>query len=353
MTPRPLRRSSRRPAGPHSSTLGRSPGWSVSVPWLRWAVGAAGVLLAGGGCAPPSSPVPRSAPAPATEAQPVTPPRAERAAARFDWSAGASRYRVASRTLVRVAGDSVGAGTDSVQVRATVTLAVADGGLVHVVAGTISEAAIETGGRMRPPGPVPLVPVPRAVSFAGEVGPSVAHVPIPAAAAANCAGSEAGLVALAREVLPLVPATMAVGDRWRDSVVTVVCRSGVQLTTVARHEYEVAGLATDPGGAQIAELRRRTAYAASGTGTQTGRPVAVTGSGSGSAELRLDLARGRLLALAGQSVLTLEHRVGERRALVEQAGEVRAELLPDDGTPPPPPASDAAPPPARRPPPRD
>ncbi len=277
------------------------------------------------GCA--RGPAPEVAlPTPEAAVVEAPPPSPAAPATRFEWTARSTRYELTARTAVRVVGDSVPTGVDTVTTRALVTLAFAGRGDMRTIAGTVSDAAIVAGTQLTPPGPVSRQP-PRAVGFSGVVGPGVSAIALPPAAATDCASAAASLIAAARELVPPVPTELRVGDRWQDSVTTTSCRAGVQITSVARHEYRVDGMDSRMGRPAI-RVQRTTALQVSGSGEQSRREVTVEGTGRGAATLWLDPAAGHLVELDATTTMLLRHVAGGRVATAEQNGTMRAVLRP-------------------------
>ncbi len=292
----------------------------------RWALILA---LTATGCARPPAPgAPGAPPAPVQTrpAEVVAPPDPIASAVSFAWTARSTRYTLVSRTLVQVVGDSVPAGTDTITVHAAVTLAFAGRGDRRSVAGTVSDATVTAGDRLTPPGPISRQPPPP-FEFSGEVGPGLATVDLPLELAADCASAAPALITAARELIPPVPAELRVGTEWRDSVTTTSCRAGVELTSIARHEYRVEALDTRLGRPAV-RIRRTSALQIRGGGEQSRRPVVVDGTGRGTAVLWLDAAAGHLVEIDAGTTVMLRHQAGGRVATVEQTGSVRGILRP-------------------------
>ena len=117
----------------------------------------------------------------------------------------------------------------------------------------------------------------------------------------ECDRPEASAAALARDLLVRVPNGVAVGDRWRDSVVTLTCRSGVPMvvhTTVLSHLEEL----TD----ELLVVRRDLTARYQGKGGTAFRTLELTGSGAGAQRAHVHALRGTLERLEGTMTLTLQ-----------------------------------------------
>ena len=143
----------------------------------------------------------------------------------------------------------------------------------------------------------------------------------------ECDRPEVSAMQLARELLVRVPDGVAVGGTWRDSTVTLVCRSGLPLTvyTTTRSRLE------QRSGALLVVMRESTSTM-EGKGGSAFRAFELSGSGSGMQRLEISATTGILERLQGTSSLTL--RVVERippgaprLQQVLQRVEIRAERV--------------------------
>ncbi|MFN7798508.1 hypothetical protein [Gemmatimonas sp.] len=117
----------------------------------------------------------------------------------------------------------------------------------------------------------------------------------------ECDRPEASAAAVARDLLVRVPNGVALGDRWRDSVVTLTCRSGVPIvvhTTVLSQLEEL----TD----EVLVVRRDLAARYQGKGGTAFRTLELTGTGVGAQRARVHALRGTLERLEGTMTLTLQ-----------------------------------------------
>lgn len=117
----------------------------------------------------------------------------------------------------------------------------------------------------------------------------------------ECDRQEAAAAQLAREVLVRIPDGIAVGARWRDSTVSLVCRSGVPMALYTVTESTLASLDDE-----VADIRREQRVRVDGRGGSPFRALDVSGTGSGSQQLRVRLRDGAIERLDGRSTLTLQ-----------------------------------------------
>ena len=300
------------------------------------AIGLLGACAPGAPASAPRPEPPRPVP---EEAPPELPPRPDAVA--FAFGEGSNRYAVQLVSVVQVGGDSIPPGVDTVRVGGTVLLAISGGDSARSVAGTVYETSLEQGPLIRQPGPVPRAEPPASIDFAGEVMPGAVMLRLdqatttppsqrgdtilPDSTCPALAASKTTMLALARETLPVIPRTMAVGATWRDTVTMVTCRAGVSMTAESLHEYELLELRRG-NGVHTARLRRSTIQSVLGSGVQSRLPVRVEGEGTGESEIWLDLTNGRLISHDGQSSTIMQHTAGDRRAIVEQTTTIQVRL---------------------------
>jgi len=120
----------------------------------------------------------------------------------------------------------------------------------------------------------------------------------------ECDRPETGALALVRDMLLRVPASLTVGDRWRDSSVHVVCRASLPMIVRTTSEYVVTGVERGSEGVQLL-LRRTSASRVSGTSSSPWRSVEVTGTGDGVDDARIVVQTGAVERIEGTSTLTL------------------------------------------------
>ena len=118
----------------------------------------------------------------------------------------------------------------------------------------------------------------------------------------ECDRPEAAAAGMARELLVRVPESVSVGDRWRDSLVTLVCRGGVPMTMRTTIESVAAGMSD---GDRTLRVQRTFATTLEGNSRTPWRQVEITGTGRGTQDVQVDIARGTIVALDGESTLTI------------------------------------------------
>lgn len=116
----------------------------------------------------------------------------------------------------------------------------------------------------------------------------------------ECDRPEAGAGSLARDLLVRVPNGVSVGDRWKDSSVTLICRSGVPLTVYTTVNSRLEQLSDD---ALI--VRRDLSSRLEGKGGSAFRALELSGTAQGSQRVEIAPQRGTVERLEGSSTLTL------------------------------------------------
>lgn len=134
-----------------------------------------------------------------------------------------------------------------------------------------------------------------------SVRPSVAN---------ECDNPEVSAAALARDLLVRVPQSVAVGDTWRDSLVAFVCRGGVPITMRTTTVSVVTG--TDDRDRTL-RIRRTSDVRLEGSTRSPWRTVELSGEGRGAQQITLDVARGSIVELDGESTLTFRVANGSLR----------------------------------------
>jgi hypothetical protein len=119
----------------------------------------------------------------------------------------------------------------------------------------------------------------------------------------ECDRPEASAASLARELLVRVPDGAVTGDRWRDSTITLVCRSGVPMTvyTTVRSTLEQVG------DAQLV-VQREIRTRLEGKGGSAFRGLELTGTGSGTQRVEIRVTDGSVSTVEGASTMTLQVR---------------------------------------------
>ncbi len=118
----------------------------------------------------------------------------------------------------------------------------------------------------------------------------------------ECDRPEAAAALIARELLVRVPANVGVGDRWRDSLVTLVCRGAVPMTLRTIVESTADELRDND---RTLHVRQNITSVLEGISRTPWRQVAVTGAGSGTQDVLLDIERGVVTAIDGTSTLVV------------------------------------------------
>lgn len=166
--------------------------------------------------------------------------------------------------------------------------------------------------------------MPAMILVEGTLDSALARVATRPPLANECDRPEAGAAALARELLIRVPDGAARGDRWRDSVVTLVCRSGVPMTV---HTSIISTLETlDP---DRLVLRRELSTRMEGQGGSSFRSLTLSGTGTGMQRVEISPQRGTVERLQGSGALVLvatERLPGNisRNQRIEQRTELTA-----------------------------
>jgi hypothetical protein len=165
--------------------------------------------------------------------------------------------------------------------------------------GQVDSFTVRSGLDSRRTAPVPTMPALILLDATLESG--AVRVSTRPPLANECDRPEASAAALARDLLVRVPNGVAVGDRWRDSVVTLTCRSGVPMvvhTTVLSQLEEL----TD----ELLVVRRDLTAQYQGKGGTAFRTLELTGTGVGAQRARVHALRGTLERLEGTMTLTLQ-----------------------------------------------
>lgn len=116
----------------------------------------------------------------------------------------------------------------------------------------------------------------------------------------ECDRPEAGAASLARDLLVRVPNGVVVGDRWKDSSVALVCRSGVPLTV-----YTTVLSRLEKSGDDALIVRRDLSSRLEGKGGSPFRALELSGTAQGSQQVEIAPQRGTVERLRGSSTLTL------------------------------------------------
>jgi len=262
--------------------------------------GLIGAVMVLAGCGGPAltpavpSPVPSSAPSPT----PVAAPARMVLPARIPLTT----WRVQSVARVKVTGGGVtGAAAEEQRVES--------GGLVSWAAerqpwgalraaGQVDSFTVRTSfdaqrGTMLPTAPVRVL-------LEATLDSVFTRVAVRPPLANECDRPEAGALSLARDLLMRVPNGIASGERWKDSSVTLICRSGVPLTV-----YTTVNSTLETMDADRLVVRREIASRLEGKGGSAFRALELAGTAQGSQRVEIAPQRGTVERLEGSSTLTL------------------------------------------------
>lgn len=268
--------------------------WPIAVTWFA---------LTGAGCARPAV----TPPAPVVEAPPVIPPLVVEPT-RIAIATGVRDARYDVQTIARVARDSAGRSTEQrIESRALVTVSfqrTATGdfrGSGRIDSFTVRGPALAFDAATKTATPVP-VGLERMLFDAVLDTQSLRVVARPVLAN-ECDRPETGAMALAREVLLRIPSSALAGDRWTDSTISIVCRTGVPIAVRLRSDYTVDRIDER---ANTVLLRRALTMRMDGKLVSTWRSLDVTGTGTGTQRVTVDATRGAVLSIDGTSTVTLQ-----------------------------------------------
>lgn len=143
----------------------------------------------------------------------------------------------------------------------------------------------------------------------------------------ECDRPEAGATAMARELLVRVPNGILPGERWKDSTVTLVCRSGVPMTV-----YTTTISTLDKLDDNVLVVRRDMVSRLEGKGGSPFRSLELAGTATGSQRVEIAALQGTVERLEGTSTLTMhatERTPGNapRVQQIVQKVEVKAERV--------------------------
>lgn len=117
----------------------------------------------------------------------------------------------------------------------------------------------------------------------------------------ECDRPEASAMQLARELLVRIPDGVSVGEEWRDSTVSLVCRSGIPLTVTSVTRSTLREITRER-----LVVTREIRTTIDGKGGTAFRGFALAGTGSGSQRLELLATSGVVDRLQGSSTLMLQ-----------------------------------------------
>ena len=279
-------------------------------------------LLAVGACAPGLSPAPPPSPVPAPVPTPTPPPaRAPEPAPRV------ARFRLplvmpstvyGVRLRAELERDSAGRKERSTvenSARIEFTLRRDARGALRGVGRVDSFTVSASGGAMRSASGTTSPATPAAPPFTNVVLDAVldstlVRAVVRPALANECDRPEAAAADLARDLLVRIPESVSVGDRWRDSLVTLVCRGGVPITVRTIIESMVAGTNDND---RTLRIHRSLTVRLEGSSRMPWRQTELEGDGTGTQDVLVDVATGTITQLDGESTLTLRIANGSLR----------------------------------------
>lgn len=266
-------------------------------------------------------------PIPATSVPAALPARVDARRVSLPLRVVGATWRVSSVALVKVTGGGVsGAAAEEQRIESR--------GLVSWTVERTSAGAIKAGGQvdsftvrtsfdagygaMRPTMPALLL-------LDATLDSATVRVTTKPPLANECDRPEVGASALARELLVRIPNGILAGERWRDSSVTLICRSGVPMTV---HTTVTSTLESLDDAVLI--VRRESVSRLDGKSGSPFRSLELTGTSTGSQRVEIGAQRGAVERLEGTSTLTLQatERLSgapPRVQQVTQRVEIRAE----------------------------
>jgi hypothetical protein len=214
-------------------------------------------------------------------------------------------------------------------VRAALTAPTSAASGALTLAGVVDSFVVRASGRVAgtDSAGAPAAATPRetllaaSVRFRGAVDPRAVRLDPEAGVEVRCtapAGAATlSALAAARDLFPRLPATLAAGARWRDTVVTATCAGPVLVIVQTESRYEVSG-ADRAGGVRVV---RRSTSTLRGSGSAAGRPVQVAGSGGADWSWQVDPGSGRVAEGSGTGRLRLAVTAGgSTQRFVQRAG---------------------------------
>lgn len=140
--------------------------------------------------------------------------------------------------------------------------------------------------------------------FDALLNPTMLRVVSQPLLANECDRPETGALTLVRDLLVRVPATVSIGERWRDSTIHIVCRSNVPMTVRTTSEYEVTQTMRRDDGIHVT-VRRTSATRMEGKTTSSWRLLEVTGVGTGMLTADVAVMSGAVTRVSGNSTMVL------------------------------------------------
>jgi hypothetical protein len=214
----------------------------------------------------------------------------------FRYAAGTRHYLIRTEGVVELTTDTVSQRMPVSRTASyTLTLLPDTGGVLRMT-GTVDSFSVSGDT---------AIPAPRqdsgaaaaAIAFSETMTPTGELASFQGQVADSCDSATSVLAAAAQELVIPLPPTLADSASWTDSTTVTTCRGGLPVTTIARHQYRVAGQTTYAGVPAI-RLLRATSTELSGSGTPPNRTdgtFTLTGRGHSTATLYLDPLSGMFL----------------------------------------------------------
>lgn len=259
----------------------------------------------------------RATPAPPTPAAPVViDSPAPRPAARtltLPTTTGSLTWRVTNSAVLRATGSGASASGAPASEQRTSTQALVNWTVTRTSTGALRatgqvdsfvvRSTLDTG-RARPGSPTAAgarEATPTLVLLDATLDSALARVVTRPPLANECDRVEAAAAQLARELLLRIPDGMVVGAQWRDSSVTLTCRSGVPMAV-----YTTVISTLERIDDELATLTRTTQQRVEGKGGSPFQALEVRGTGTGTQRVRLRVRDGAIDTLDDTSTLTLQ-----------------------------------------------
>jgi len=121
----------------------------------------------------------------------------------------------------------------------------------------------------------------------------------------ECDRPESGALSLVRDLLIRVPASLSVGDRWRDSTVGLVCRANLPMVVRTIADYVVIDTAHNSEDGVLLVIRRTSNAHVEGKLSSPWRSVEVTGVGTATLDALVSVRSGAVRRVHSTSTLTL------------------------------------------------
>lgn len=267
------------------------------------------------------------APLPSPAAPSPVPARIDARRVALPLRVASATWRVSSVARVKVAGGGVtGAAADEqrIESRGLISWSVERTGAGALRAsGQVDSFTVRTSFDAGKGGMLPTMPA--LLLLEAVMDSATVRVTTKPLLANECDRPEAGASAMARELLVRIPNGILAGERWRDSSVTLICRSGVPMTV---HTTVTSTLESIDDAMLV--VRRESVSRIDGKSGSPFRSLELAGTSTGSQRVEIGAQRGTVERLEGTSTLTLQatERLSgapPRVQQVTQRVEIRAE----------------------------